>query len=184
MNGRDDDGPPPAGGRGGGGSSSMRLWWWLPVLVIAIVVAVILVRGGDDAEQPGAGPDTPSLEPVEPGGAGTGSMTIGGEPAAPLLEALDLSGHAGEEVIGTLVPVDSVIAQGVLWVGEGRAQILLLEPEDEATPLAPGDVITFRGTLQALDDETRDAVWGAEIEDRLESQGVYVAVDELAVGAP
>jgi hypothetical protein len=178
MNGRGDGAaPPPAGG-------SRRVWWWLPVLAIAIVVAVILVRGGDEPQGPAAVPETPSLEPADPGEAESGSITFGGEPAGPLLERGELADRAGEEVLGTLVPVDSIIAEGALWVGEGRAQVLLLEPEDDATPVQPGELVTFQGTLRRLDDETRNAVWGAEAERRIEAQGVYVEVGELAVGEP
>lgn len=175
-------------GRGGGTSPSAggprRLWWWLPVVAIALVVAVILVRGGDEGEAPqGAGVETPELEPADPIQAETGSITIDGEPAEPLLERGDLSARVGEEVIGTVVPVDSLIAEGVLLVGEGRSQVLLVEPEGDLTPVAPGEVATFRGTLRALDDEVRNAVWGAEAEPRIEAQGVYVAVEELVAEA-
>lgn len=175
MTGRTDGAGPPPGRRG------TRLWWWVPVAVLAVVVAVILVRGGGDDDGPGTVPDTPSLEPARPEQE-PGAMTIGGEPARPLLEIGDLSPRAGEEVLGTLVPVDSTIAQGVFWVGEGRAQILLLEPEDDSSTVAPGELVTFRGRLRELDDEARNAVWGAEAEPRIEAQGVYVAVDELVVG--
>jgi hypothetical protein len=187
TNGRGGGAAPPPGGGGSSRSSNVRIWWWLPVLAIAVVVAVILVRGagGEEEGGPAAVPETPSLEPVEPGAAGAGSITFGAEPAEPLLERGDLSGRVGEEVVGTLVPVDSVIAQGVLWVGEGRAQLLVVEPEDEETPVAPGDRVTFRGRLAELDDETRNAVWGAEAEPRIEAQGVYAEVDQLAIdGAP
>lgn len=175
LDGRGDR-TPPAG-------SPRRLWWWLPVVAIALVVAVILVRGGDEGDAPpGAGVETPELEPADPTQT-TGSLTIGGEPAEPLLEGGDMSAHVGEEVVGTVVPVDSLIAEGVLWVGEGRSQVLLVEPEGDVTPAAPGQVATFRGTLRALDDEVRNAVWGAEAEPRIEAQGVYVAVEELVAEA-
>jgi hypothetical protein len=184
MNGRTDNGTGtrPAGGRRGGAG---RAWWWIPVAAIAIVVAVLLLRGGgEEQDGPEAVPRTPSLEPAQPGEAQTGSITIGGEDAAPMLEAGGLGDRAGEEVIGTLVPLDSVIADGVYWIGEGRAQMLLVEPEGQGRRLAEGDQLTFTGTLQPLDDEISAAVWGVEAERRLEEQGVYIEVDDLAVEPP
>lgn len=162
-----------------------RRWWWLAVAAIALVVAVVLVRGGGEEEGgPGAVGGTPSLEPADPGQAQEGSVTFGGEPAGPILTGGAVSRHAGEEALGTLVPVDSVIAEGVYWVGEGREGFLLVEPEGVESQVAPGDLVTFRGTVRALDDAIRSAVWGAEAEVRVEAQGGYVAVDELATTRP
>lgn len=183
MNGRADNGtgPDSAGARRSGAG---RAWWWVPVAVIAVVVAVLLLRGGEEEEGPAAVPQTPSLEPAQPGEAETASITIGGEDAAPMLQAGGLGDRAGEEVIGTLVPLDSVIADGIYWIGEGRAQMLLVEPEGQERRVAEGDRLTFTGTLQPLDDEIMAAVWGVEAERRLEEQGVYVEVDDVAVEPP
>ncbi|HVM16975.1 MAG TPA: hypothetical protein VM290_05300 [Gaiellaceae bacterium] len=167
--------------RGGGAG---RWWWWVLVALIALLVVFLFVRGagGDEPrEEPGAEVTTPSLEPVDADElAETESLTIGGEPGEPLLERGPLGEHVGGEVLGTNVLVDSVIAEGVFWVGEGRAQLLLVAPEGEAPPIAPGDRVTFRGTLRALDDETRDAIFGAEAERTVESQGAFVDVSEIA----
>jgi len=167
------------------GSGPRRWWWWLVVAAIALLVIVLLVRGGGDEEGGPAGVEgTPSLEPADPAQTQGGSVTVDGEPLGPVIRGGDLADHADEEVLGTLVGVDSVIAEGVYWVGEGREQFLLVEPEGEETQVAPGDLVTFRGTVRELDDDVRGALWGAEAERRVEEQGAYVAVDELAVERP
>ena len=179
MDGAGENGRPGGGGRG-------RWWWWALVALLALLVVFLFVRGGGGGEggdadrEPGSEVTTPSLEPIDEPESGAAGLTIGGEAAEPLLHGGNLSEHVGEDVLGTAVVVDSVIAEGVYWVGEGRAQILLVAPEGQAPPIAPGNRVTFRGTLRELDDETRDAIWGAEAERTVEGQGAYVALAEIA----
>jgi hypothetical protein len=164
-------------GRGPGGTR----WWWLVVAALALVVVALLVRGGgeDDGAVPTTAPETPSLEPADPGSdADEGSMTVGGEDVLRAGGDGDLGGHVGEEVVGDRVPVASAVAEGMFWVGDADGAAFLVVTDGTGPALTPGDAVSFRGTIRRLDDEIRGAVSGADAT-RLERQGAYVEVEEL-----
>jgi hypothetical protein len=139
-------------------------WWWLVLAVLVAVLIGLVVWGG-------AGDDEPAATPRE-------FVTVGGEPLLGRPDP-DLTPFIGEEVLGANIPVEGVIAEGVFWAGAGRELVLVVEPEDDTTPVAPGDRVSIRGRIAELDDDIRVIAIG-EHEERLDRQGAYVAADDVA----
>ena len=156
-----------AGAYAAGGESPQRskFPWWLLLLALAViaVVAFLLTRGADDAgdgtttsEQQsgqtadGTGGGAAGDAAGENAGKAPGKISAGGATVYPLSEGLTVGDYAGQKVVGTAVPVESVVDDAGFWVGsnaDDRIFVLLTGTGADSPPVEPGDAIDFEGVV-------------------------------------
>lgn len=136
---------------------------------------------------PPAAPGSAAPAPAEAGGAGAGTLTVGGVALLPVAGAAgadgSLSGRAGEQVSATGVTVRSVPADEGFWVGTSdtdRVWVQLLGEGESDYVVRPGDRVEFDGRLVAHDAAFADAVGvaGDEGAGQLTGHGAHVAVQQ------
>lgn len=180
---------------------------WLPwvLLVAAVVAAVVLLApdGRDEDAAPSAEqvPSAPQPEttPGERGDAVAGTegddaasaerqledppqtdslTTEDGRALLPLPEGDDLSTFADARVQARSLTVQSVVADGLIWVGQDEDDRVLVRL-DGGADVEAGTLVTFTGTVVPLDDDTRQAVGDDDGAELLERQGHYVRAEDV-----
>ena len=174
----------PARGRRGGG---FPIWLGIILLVILGVVLWLFLKG--DAFNTGSTGTTAGGQTTGQAGGGstgqeTAQITVGGDD----LLALAGDGNAslvdreGDEVTATGVTVQSVVADGVMWVGTD-ADHRVLVVTTSGTSVGAGDRVSFHGTLQPLPIDFADRYDISSSDDAtlLTAQGHYVQAGDVSV---
>lgn len=171
----------------------MALQWAALLAVVALGAWGIYALATDEVVlvDPGAAPTegttagaTEGATPGAEGGAGAagaGTIAAGGATVYPLQEDLTLREFAGNEVVATDVPVESVAGDG-FWVGTTKSdRVYVLAPKAK---VKPGDVVSFEGVVRKHAKNYAKSVGvgkkkGAK---RLNSLGGHIETDEVTAG--
>ena len=128
----------------------MALSWAALIAVVALGAWGIYELASDDVAlvDPAATPTAGASDGATPGaesGAGTGTIAAGGATVYPLQADLTLRDFAGENVVATGVPVESVAGDG-FWVGTtAKDRVYVVAPDAE---VEPGATVSFEGVVR------------------------------------
>lgn len=109
-------------------------------------------------------------------------LRIGGEEALPLPQEFSWKRHAGDPVIATRAPVQSVPSDEGFWVGKSasdRVFALIETTEESPVTVKPSDKVWFRGRLTRNDPQQLETLrlTKAEGAPLLRRQGYHIAID-------
>jgi hypothetical protein len=165
----------------------------LVTAVLLLIVAVVLanVIGGDLQLGPepeitiGFGRGDEPAPAAGVAGAEAGTVLAGGDPLLPLPPA-GLGPYQGREVVGTAVPVLSVVANEGFWVGRDqidRLYVVIGTGPESPPDVEAGQLVSFTGRLETVPSELPApfALSAAEGADRLAELGYYVAVPAVEI---
>ena len=197
--GRGNDRRPNRGGRDRGGASWLP--WVLGLLALLLIGLLIwaLVANSDDSDTTATG-DTGTEQELDGGSTGTGdtgtagegtpgTIVAGSEDVLAAATAGDLGSFAGQQVTGTAVPVESVIADEAFWVGPSADERVLVYITDagaeSGVDVDAGDTVTFSGTLQPVEDGFTEQAGIDETEGAtdLTEQSYYIAAEQVQEAA-
>lgn len=162
-------------------------WWVFGLLLLAAaatVAIVLLTRGGGGPSD--TRPDGKQRE--DKAGVGTARnlepgviRTTEGDRLLPPPDDGSLDEFDGAKVLAHAVTVESVESAEGFWIGEPEARVFVLVKGAEANGalgVSPGDEVTFRGKLRAVEESDLDrfGVSSAGGADLLLEQGHYVKV--------
>src|SRR5688572_21637970 len=176
-------------------------WKWLVPLLGLLLLALLLLlllRGcsmGDDNQNATTTPTATTAQPDTTGQGGdnqgasgsggstaaAGQLTSGGQPV-PLLGSL--AQYAGKPVQGRSVQVESVVGNEAFWVGESKANRVLVHlarTTESPFKVRDGQPVTLTGKVVRLDegDAERFGVRGTEGVDQVTKQGHYIEATQL-----
>ncbi len=171
----------PARGRRGGG---FPIWLGILLLIALGVILWLFLKGSvfssDSTTSTGS-----TTTAGGPPATSAGTITVGSDDLLGL--AGDGSGalvsREGETVTADGVLVQSVVGDGVVWVGTDvdHRVLVAVGTGGSASSIGAGDPVSFQGTLEPLplDFADRYGISSTQDADLLTSQGHFVQVDQI-----
>jgi DNA-directed RNA polymerase specialized sigma24 family protein len=153
-------------------------------VVAGVMVAAVASRAGDDvaAPPPVTVPASAATSAPPPTSAPVTAASVLVTPTRSLLPVpADVAGLAGSPVTGSSVPVRAVVGDEAFWVGVSDTDAYLVVfsgPGESPEQIAPGEVVTFTGALQAYTEGVADDAGLTDEASRAQARtmGVYLAV--------
>jgi hypothetical protein len=176
----------PARGRRGGG---FPIWLGILLLIALGVILWLFLKGSvfSSDSTTSTGSTTAPGASAAPGAEPAGTITVGGDDLLVLAGGGNaaLVDREGETVTADGVVVQSVVGDGVLWVGtdvDHRVLVVLGTDSGSTAPsIGVGDRVSFQGTLEPLplDFPDRYGISATADTDLLTAQGHFVQVEQL-----
>jgi hypothetical protein len=165
------------------------------LLLIGLLVWA-LMSNADDEDVGGAADDgtaqiddgaTDGTTDGQTGIGETGTIVAGSEDVLGAAGSGGLASLAGQQVTGTQVPVESVVADEAFWVGpsaDERVLVFIADAGGESgVDVDAGDTVSFTGTLEPVggDFAANAGIDAAEGADDVVAQDHYISAEQVEI---